>query len=104
MGNHWTSTRPGTRFTTLCMVSRALPEGRAGLMERQLSVCRLGQSEEREITDAKEYRALLSDIFNLQLKIGRAHVWTPVTNAKRVCSLLLEKQNAKTQLHSQQTA
>src|SRR3546814_20857699 len=70
MGNHWTSTRPGTRFTTLCMVSRALPEGRAGLMERQLSVCRLGQSEEREITDAKEYRALLADIFNLQLTSG----------------------------------
>src|SRR3546814_8601686 len=23
MGNHWTSTRPGTRFTTLCMVSRS---------------------------------------------------------------------------------
>ncbi|HEY9580627.1 MAG TPA: arylamine N-acetyltransferase [Rhizorhapis sp.] len=70
MGNHWTSTRPGTRFTTLCMVSRALPEGRAGLMERHLSVCRLGQSEEREITDAKEYRALLADIFNLQLTSG----------------------------------
>src|SRR3546814_6197821 len=73
MGNHWTSTRPGTRFTTLCMVSRALPEGRAGLMERQLSVCRLGQSEEREITDAKEYRALLDDIFNLQLTRSEEH-------------------------------
>src|SRR3546814_6055115 len=34
------STRPGTRFTTLCMVSRALPEGRAGLMERHLSISR----------------------------------------------------------------
>src|SRR3546814_5731797 len=24
-------------------------------------------------------------------KIGRAHVWTPVTNAQHVCRLLLEK-------------
>src|SRR3546814_5103313 len=27
----------------------------------------------------------------LAAKIGRAHVWTPVTNANRVCSLLLYK-------------
>src|SRR3546814_6134850 len=26
-------------------------------------------------------------------EIGRAHVWTPVTNAHIVCSLLLEKKN-----------
>src|SRR3546814_5870636 len=26
-----------------------------------------------------------------QLKIGRAHVWTPVTNAHLVCRLLLDK-------------
>src|SRR3546814_2097556 len=26
-------------------------------------------------------------------KIGRAHVWTPVTNAHLVCRLLLEKKN-----------
>src|SRR3546814_9609148 len=33
-------------------------------------------------------------------KIGRAHVWTPGTNAQRACHLLLEKKqnhNAKTQ-------
>src|SRR3546814_7187818 len=29
----------------------------------------------------------------LPQQIGRAHVWTPVTNANRVCRLLLEKNN-----------
>src|SRR3546814_8791258 len=28
-------------------------------------------------------------------KIGRAHVWTPVTNAHLVCRLLLEKQKSQ---------
>src|SRR3546814_4085823 len=28
-------------------------------------------------------------------EIGRAHVWTPVTNAHLVCRLLLEKKNTK---------
>src|SRR3546814_8486509 len=28
-------------------------------------------------------------------QIGRAHVWTPVTNAHLVCRLLLEKKNTK---------
>src|SRR3546814_5728469 len=31
--------------------------------------------------------------FLQKLKIGRAHVWTPVTNAHLVCRLLLEKKN-----------
>src|SRR3546814_10367419 len=33
-------------------------------------------------------------------KIGRAHVWTPVTNAPLVCRLMLEKQNTKLITHS----
>lgn len=67
MANHWTSTRPDTRFTTLRLVSRALPDGRAGLIGRHLSVTRSGRSEEREISDAAEYRAVLADMFNLPL-------------------------------------
>src|SRR3546814_5682260 len=31
--------------------------------------------------------------------IGRAHVWTPVTNAHLVCHLLPEKTKAKTSRH-----
>lgn len=67
MGNHWTSTRPATRFTTLCVVSRALPDGRAGLIGRQLSVTRSGRPEGHEVSDAAEYRAVLADMFNLSL-------------------------------------
>src|SRR3546814_3050748 len=33
----------------------------------------------------------------LSFKIGRAHVWTPVTNAPLVCRLLLEKKKKQTQ-------
>src|SRR3546814_4702132 len=34
--------------------------------------------------------------FGLFTEIGRAHVWTPVTNAHLVCRLLLEKKNTPT--------
>src|SRR3546814_7247688 len=33
-------------------------------------------------------------------EIGRAHVWTPVTNAQLVCPLLLEKKKLTTRHHS----
>src|SRR3546814_10355465 len=34
------------------------------------------------------------------LQIGRAHVWTPVTNAHLVCRLLLEKKKKTIQNHN----
>lgn len=67
MSNHWTSTRPQTRFTTLRIVSRALPDGRAGIMDRQLSVTHNQQTETRDIGAATEYRALLAEMFDLHL-------------------------------------
>lgn len=67
MGNHWTATRRQTRFTTLRIVSRALPDGRAGLIDRELSVSRNQHTEERSISTLAEYRALLADIFDLHL-------------------------------------
>src|SRR3546814_4921071 len=36
-------------------------------------------------------------------QIGRAHVWTPATNAHLVCRLLLEKKNIKTNKHDNNT-
>lgn len=67
MGNHWTSTRPQTRFTTLRIVSRALPDGRAGIIDRQLSVTHNQQTETRDIGTPAEYRALLAQMFDLHL-------------------------------------
>src|SRR3546814_4201795 len=37
----------------------------------------------------------------LPQKIGIAHVWTPVTNARLVCRLLLEKKNIPSTMHRQ---
>ena len=67
MGNHWTSTRPATRFTDLRIVGRALPDGRAGLIGRRLTITRMRQTEEREIAEAGAYRAILAELFGLDL-------------------------------------
>jgi N-hydroxyarylamine O-acetyltransferase len=63
--NHFTATRPGTRFTTLRVVSMAKPDGLVSLVDRRLTVSRVGRSEEQDVGDASSYRRLLSDHFGL---------------------------------------
>jgi len=65
--NHWTSTRPASRFTTLHIVSIVLPDGFAALTERSLSVARGSVRESRDMTSPEEYRATLADLFDLTL-------------------------------------
>ena len=65
--NHWTSTRPGTRFTTLHIVSRPLPQGFASMAERELTVHRAGLTERRTIADAADYARTLRDVFCIAL-------------------------------------
>jgi len=65
--NHWTSTRPGTRFTTLRIVSKALPDGYASLVERTLTLSRGGVPEVNEIEGAESYRSTLANRFELDL-------------------------------------
>lgn len=65
--NHFTATRPGTRFTTLRIVSTALPDGYASLVGRTLTVSRKGQAEVREIGTAEDYRQVVSELFGLDL-------------------------------------
>jgi N-hydroxyarylamine O-acetyltransferase len=65
--NHWTSTRPNTRFTTLHIASLALEDGFAALTDRQLTVTRSGASDPRELTDATGWSAALGDIFTVTL-------------------------------------
>ncbi|MDE2404231.1 MAG: arylamine N-acetyltransferase [Sphingomonadales bacterium] len=67
LSNHWTSTRPATRFTTLRIASIALPDGFASLNDRRLSLHRGGTAEARDIGDAAEYRSLLSGLFRIEL-------------------------------------
>ena len=63
--NHWTSTRPGTRFTTLHVVSLVLPDGFAAMTDRRLTVYRGGETEFRAIEDAADYARTLGDLFGL---------------------------------------
>ncbi len=67
MGNHWTSTAPGTRFTTLKVVSIVLPHGFATLTDRHYRR-RVGEEETAaEITDPRVYRMRLSMMFGIDL-------------------------------------
>lgn len=66
-GNHWTSTRPGTRFTSLHVASIVLPDGFAALSDRQVTIYRQGMSETRTIADAADYARTLRETFRIAL-------------------------------------
>lgn len=65
--NHWTSTRPGTRFTTLYVASIPLAEGFASMLDRELTVHRIGGTERRAIADAADYARTLREVFRIAL-------------------------------------
>lgn len=65
--NHWTATRPGTRFTTMRIVSRAFPDGMASLVDRSLTVRRAGDIETQPIDTEATYRLVLRELFDLAL-------------------------------------
>jgi N-hydroxyarylamine O-acetyltransferase len=67
MANHFTATRPGTRFTSLRIASAPTPDGYVSLIDRVLTVGRMGRSEAREIADAEDYRRVLAETFDLEL-------------------------------------
>lgn len=68
--NHFTATRPGTRFTTLRIASAPTPDGYISLIDRTLTTSRMGQSEVREIADVEDYRRVLAQRFGLALSAG----------------------------------
>lgn len=65
--NHWTATRPDTRFTTFHIASIALPDGFAALTDRQVTVTRGSVSEKHELADPAAWRAALGEIFTISL-------------------------------------
>lgn len=65
--NHWTSTRPGTRCTTLRVASIVLEDGYASLVDRTLTVSRADETFVSEIDDAAAYRQALGRHFGLSL-------------------------------------
>ena len=64
--NHWTSTRPGTRFTSLHVASIALPDGFASMTDSILKVYR-GQHEGGPVIahTSADYARAMRDIFHL---------------------------------------
>jgi N-hydroxyarylamine O-acetyltransferase len=69
MANHFTATRPDTRFTTLRIASAATPEGYVSLIDRALTTSRMGRSEVREIADPEDNRRVLAELFGLKLSL-----------------------------------
>nr|WP_317617071.1 arylamine N-acetyltransferase [Sphingobium sp. SCG-1] len=67
LSNHWTATRPDTRFTTLTIASRVMADGFISLFDRQLSVHRNGQNDSRLIETVADYREVLIGQFGLAL-------------------------------------
>lgn len=72
MSNHWTSTRPGTRFTSLHIASIVLPGGFAALSERQFTRYREGESETRTIEHPADYARTLRETFRIALSEDEA--------------------------------
>lgn len=65
--NHWTSTRPGMRFTSLHVASIALDNGFAALTERSLSLTRNGATDASELSDPASWRKALAKFFTIEL-------------------------------------
>jgi len=65
LGNHWTSTAPGTRFTTVRCASIVLPTGFASFTDRHYSRRSADQATEGVIESAKVYRMRLSLMFGI---------------------------------------
>ncbi len=69
LGNHWTSTAPGTRFTTLRLVSIVLPTGFASLNDRAYRRRNGDTDASAEIADPRVYRLRLSMMFGIDLSV-----------------------------------
>lgn len=70
--NHWTATRPGTRFTTLHIASIPIADGFAAMSDRQLTIYRAGSVEKRFVDNPADYAATVRDLFRISLSDGEA--------------------------------
>jgi N-hydroxyarylamine O-acetyltransferase len=73
--NLWTSTAPGTRFTSHVIASRPLADGFASLTDRTLSISRGADEEQREIGDPAAYAVMLGEVFGIALPEERLRGW-----------------------------
>ncbi|MET1756339.1 arylamine N-acetyltransferase [Novosphingobium sp. RD2P27] len=70
--NHWTATRPGTRFTTLHVVSIPITDGFAAMSDRQLTIYRAANVEKRTIDNARDYANTVRELFRISLSDDEA--------------------------------
>lgn len=67
MGNHWTSTRPGTRFTSLLMAHRITGDGFASLIGNRLRLRDARGTGEDMLETPAAFRRALADHFGMAL-------------------------------------
>ena len=76
MANHWTSTRPATRFTMGPVVSIVVDGGFAALTGRRLTMRHHGRGDVMEVADPEDWRAVLADLFHIALSAADvARLW-----------------------------
>lgn len=67
MGNHWSMSAPASRFTSVTVVSRVLPDGFVSLTDRRYRRHAAGVTTEAVVNDAAAYRARLRAEFAIDL-------------------------------------
>lgn len=67
LANHWTATRPVTRFTSGCLASIVLEDGFASLGGRSLRMYAGGRASTMEIATARDWRSAMADLFHVEL-------------------------------------
>lgn len=70
--NHWTATRPGTRFTALHVASIPRADGFASMVDRELTMHHAGGTRRRVIADAPDYARTLREVFRIALGADEA--------------------------------
>ncbi|NBC35562.1 arylamine N-acetyltransferase [Novosphingobium sp. FSY-8] len=67
MSNHWTSTRPNTRFTSAIIASIVLPDGFVSLNGRRLTMHHGGRGDVMEIASAQDWQQMAADLFGIEM-------------------------------------
>ncbi|MCJ2178022.1 arylamine N-acetyltransferase family protein [Novosphingobium album (ex Hu et al. 2023)] len=65
--NHWTATRPGTRFTSLHVASIPRTDGFASMVDRELTVHHARGTDRCVIEGPADYARTLRDVFRIAL-------------------------------------